>query len=403
MGGLLPFLKGLLRLRIRGRGEAFLSAAARDGVEFHHVVRCGEELEAWVSRRDFARLRGPARAARVRVRIRQRWGLPFWWRRARSRRMMWVGGAVFLLALWVAGSLVWTVRVEGAPTSLLPRVRAAAAAAGLRPGVWRGGVDRRVVERALAVRVPQVAWVGVELSGTTAVVRVAPRLAVAPQLLSATVPCNLVASTDARITGLQVWSGLARVRPGEEVRRGQVLVGGNLGAGPEGVSLLVHARGRVWGIVRRVAYRQVALRRGRTLPTGRRVLRAALRWPGGGIRLWGWGKIPFKSYARRRAGWRIPLLPVEFTNDTYAQTAVRPRVLTPAAALERARAAALSAARAELPVGAKVVDTRIETVDGRPAYMGVRVIEEAEEQIAKESAIGGGAGGEPDAAGGATR
>lgn len=403
MGGLLPYLEGLLRLRIHGRGEAFLSAAVGDGVEFHRVVRRGEEFEAWVSRRDFARLRGPARAARTRVRILQRWGLPFWWHRARSRRMMWLGTAIFLLAVWAAGSLVWTVRVEGAPAPLIPDIRAAAAAAGLRPGVWRDGVDRGAVERALAVRVPQLAWVGVELSGTAAVVRVAPRLTVAPRLLSAAAPCNLVAAADARISGLQVWSGLARVRPGDAVRRGQVLVGGDLGAGPEGISLLVHARGRVWGIVRHVAYRQVALRQERAVRTGRRVLRAALRWPGGSIRLWGWGKIPFKSYARRRAGWRIPLLPVELTTDTYAQTAIRLRVLTPAAALERARAAALSAARAELPVGAKVVDTRIETVDGRPAYMGVRVIEEAEEQIAKESAIGGGAGGEPDAAGGATR
>ena len=71
------WLKAVIQVEIRGDGERFLQAAAREGLALRQVQREGELLLAELLAEDSRTLRRVLRLSRCGMRIRRRSGLPF--------------------------------------------------------------------------------------------------------------------------------------------------------------------------------------------------------------------------------------------------------------------------------------------------------------------------------------
>jgi sporulation protein YqfD len=168
-------------------------------------------------------------------------GAGAWLRRLLRRPGLLAGGALACALLVFAMQFVWLVRIEGAGP-----YRADIAAylheEGYRPGIRREGVDARQLALLLQRRYPQVVWFRVYVNNVTLTVECTQGIP-APSL-PAREPCDLVAARDGVVQAVEVYAGTAAVRPGELVRRGQVLIRGQE-AGADGAVLPAAARGRV--------------------------------------------------------------------------------------------------------------------------------------------------------------
>ena len=94
---------------------------------------------------------------------------------------------------------------------------------GLYPGVQRRNVDRHEVQKALLLRIDELSWATVRMSGTMAVIEATLRMGLDP---SSTRPGDVVAARDGIVERMMVLSGHALVAPGDTVKRGDILISG---------------------------------------------------------------------------------------------------------------------------------------------------------------------------------
>lgn len=400
---LVAHLLGFVEVRVTGGSpERFLNLAVTRGIYFWNVRHRDGGLHLNVGLRSFRALRPVARRAGCRVRVVRRRGLPFFLGRVRRRRALLAGAAAMAALVYVSSSLVWAVEVRGLRTLKEPAVLAALAELGLRPGVWRARVDPKRVAAALPAAVPQVAWASVRLEGTKAVVEVVERTLLAEEDRPDATPGDVVAAKDGLLVRLTVLAGEPAARPGELVRRGQILIRGVINPWGEGEAppkdapgpLPVRARGMARARVWYHTYVEQPLVQAVPAPTGAVRVRRYVQVAGARLVLSGGGVPPFRDYRveevrLRPPRWRNATFPVEFVQLRYYEVTRRERRLTRAEALARAEAEARRLLRARIPAEAHLVRESVQVVRDEPELIGLRLVMETEEDIARPAAGAG--------------
>ena len=178
------------------------------------------------------------------VRVMRRGGLPIWLHRYRMRAGLLLGVLVSAFLLYSLLGVVWDIRIHGNSTVSEEQIRAQLKDCGLQVGSsLRGeGIDCRELENRLLQSSPDISWVSVNLRGTVANVQVRERQvgqsAIAPENV------NLVAACDGIVTSVRLLTGQVVVTPGQEVRRGELLISGVRDSTAHGYSV-EGARGEV--------------------------------------------------------------------------------------------------------------------------------------------------------------
>ena len=122
-------------------------------------------------------------------------------------------------------SLVWDVRIEGCESGREDAIIAELESSGLFVGArWRL-IDKGSIEARLLSDSSEVSWVNINRRGTVAYVKVIDKVyhdvEQPPQGYA-----NIVATRDAVIEEITVKRGVAMVKVGESVRKGQILISG---------------------------------------------------------------------------------------------------------------------------------------------------------------------------------
>jgi similar to stage IV sporulation protein len=278
MGDLLLRLLGYARVRIEGAEERLFRRALGHGVALRRITWRRGALEAEVPLDALPVLEDEARTLGAAMRVLARGGLPVWLA-ALGRRPVFVAAGLAAAAVYVALSLfVWQVRVVGVEGGEAERVRALAAAMGLRPGAVRALVPVDEIRQALG-RLPGHLYAGVRFYGVDAYIEVA-KVPAEAELPPPAAAGDLVARMAGLVTRVVVFRGRAAVAAGDTVVPGQVLIAGEEGtsepaaeAGQPVVLQPVAADGVVFARVFLTLSGEAALVGERFTPTGRSTLR----------------------------------------------------------------------------------------------------------------------------------
>lgn len=381
-------LRGSLQIRVTGEHvERFLNLATRNGIWLWDVQFARGDLFAKVALADFRSLRPVARRTRSRVHIIRRLGAPFQLKRLRQR-MAWVLAGILSLALIVfLSQFVWFIRVRGCEAIPPEQVAAVAARAGISIGAWRRGISVPDVRQAILAELDQLSWVAINMRGTLVTLEVVEK-ATRPDMVQPSGPCDMVAARDAVVSDIVVLAGEPRVKKGDTVHAGDVLIAGILGDDlvtdyPHVVPMLVQARGLVTGRVWRTAEAEVQLRSVTTERTGRTCQRMVIKGGGWEIVVWGW-RVPFADYEvdpRPDSQGRSSFLPVELIRTTYHEVRRVETQLTVAEARQEAERLATHLALRDVPAGAVVVDSAAFVQLADETHVVVRVVVETHEDI----------------------
>lgn len=164
-------------------------------------------------------------------------------------RNKWRVGAMVAILIVVGifaftSGYVWNIEISGNETVSTVEILDNLSSAGLDVGSrWRS-VDRAKTERAILESYDKIAWININRRGNVAYVTVKER-GVENQISMQGSPSNIVAAADCVIEEITVISGIAMVKPGDTVKKGDLLISGvipaELGGG------FVVADGEVYG------------------------------------------------------------------------------------------------------------------------------------------------------------
>lgn len=174
-------------------------------------------------------VRGYAGWSRLREQVKRRW-------------LVCVLCALAVAGVVTAMQLVWAVElVDAGPYE--GDVRAFLQEQGIRPMMWRAQVEPAALRDALEWRYPRVAWVEVGWRGTVLHIRLVQGVAQG-ETVDWRGSRDVVASRDGVVVSVVPLAGTARCKPGDTVRKGQVLIAGEERDGAETMRP-VAARGKV--------------------------------------------------------------------------------------------------------------------------------------------------------------
>jgi len=170
-------------------------------------------------------------------------GLPALLYRHRKRVGLAVGVLLAAALLYLSSHVIWDVRVEGEGGVNVFDVERQLVDCGLSVGTFIPRLSTDEVESRLLTSSGEVAWVSVNVKGTVAYVQV--RSLLRPEAVDTKgATANLVASADGVIESVRLMAGDVVVKPGDVVRRGQLLISGVRDIREDGYSL-TQAKGEV--------------------------------------------------------------------------------------------------------------------------------------------------------------
>jgi len=253
MQGFVNYARGWVRLTACGPfPERLLNLCAQRDMTFWAVEWLdGQTLRFTLLRRDMNKLEELARRAGCTVEVERRAGLPAFLARFRRRYAFLVGLTLSVLSICLLSNFILTIDVTGnerVPDAvILSQMRRL----GLHTGVYGPKLDTKQIALDAQLALEDLAWVSVNLYGTRAQVVVRETVE-PPVLLEKDGVSDIVAGAGGLVLRVDAVEGQAKVRAGDMVSPGDVLISGTVTMeGPQYSDvppryLYVRAAGAVW-------------------------------------------------------------------------------------------------------------------------------------------------------------
>ena len=223
------FLKGYVILQIEGTSVArFLRRLADNGIVIRNLYhKAPSTVRFEIEKRRYFELHRLKKGLPVRIRIIKRKGVPFVARRMKRRPVLWIGTMMMLIAIPVLSARIWMIRIDGAEHIDRGAILELLKEHGLSIGSKPKGPVLITAANDLSVRVENAAWIGLDREGITLKVSVVESLPESEKNNLIT-PSDMIADKDGIVTGILVLRGQARVKVGDRIRKGDVLISGTV-------------------------------------------------------------------------------------------------------------------------------------------------------------------------------
>lgn len=237
---LIRWFRGYVRFEVVGRfPERFMNLCMRQGRLLFDAGPENGTFRGCLFLSDYKEIRPIARRSGVRLRVCERYGLPFALCKYRGRAGLVVGAVLFLIISLVMQNFIWTLEINGADTISKSYLLAKLRECGVYTGAYKGNADFFAAERKLMQEIEDIGWMSINDLGTSVEVEIEEKERV-PEIIQSDVPCNIKAECDAVILSMNVKNGSTKLVPGSAVIEGQLLVSGIIENESEEVSY-VHA------------------------------------------------------------------------------------------------------------------------------------------------------------------
>ena len=170
--------------------------------------------------------------------------LPFLLRYKRRYGLI-VGLLLFICLTVPSSSFLWNIELKGNERITKDEFFLTLRESGLYLGCYLPGMDVDSIESSALVNNKSISWISVNLSGNTAYVEIREKTD-APKEERVYPYANIVATEDAIITEMQIFSGMASVGKDTFVRKGELLISGVITKEALG-TYFTYARGAVYG------------------------------------------------------------------------------------------------------------------------------------------------------------
>ena len=378
------WLLGYVRFSvIGGSPERFFNRCARSGVVLWNITSRSAS-GACVSSGTYCILRPFARRAGCRLRVRERHGLPFIFRRTRTHRGILFGAAAFAVILILLSMRVWCVDVTGNTTIDSRAVLSVLADNGLSPGARLSTIDTKRVEQKLMLMFPKIRWMTINQQGCIMQVCIQEKTE-RPEITRQDGVCDVKASATGQIVAMRIFAGTAQVKTGDAVVKGQLLVSNEM-EDLQGGRTCVHASAEIIAETSRSCEIRIPLRQDRREPTGARIVRKSLRLFGADFPLTITGK-PKGDYDASGIWTDIrlfgTLLPLSLYEEDWEEMRTVPVEITKQQAAAQAEEK-LSGYKKSLPKGTTILSQQVSDRTENQVLVYSALLK-CEENIAEES------------------
>ena len=270
---------------------------------------------------DFKKLKPIAQKTKCRIKICDKEGIPFFFHRYKKRKIFLLLFLLVMIGIGVLSNFIWNIEITGIETIDKQEIEQLLVENGLEVGKCKIGLSTNEIINQIRLQRDDIAWVGIEVSGTNAIVKIV-EADLKPEIISEEEYCNIVATKDGMIVKVSAQNGTPVVEEGDIVTKGSVLIGGWLEGKYTGTRY-VHANGEIQAKIWYSEKVKIPLNQTKKEPTGNEEKKYSVKINNFQINL-SKGVSKFENYDTIEENKKIRLfsnfyLPIEIQKLTYQE------------------------------------------------------------------------------------
>ena len=236
---------GYIRISIEGYYiERFINICGNEKITIWNLKRNKNvKLELNIGIKDLKKVAKLAKQTKCKIKIIKKKGLPFLFNRYRKRKLFFVFLLVIIIGLGISSNFVWNIQIVEEDKESIENLYQDVVESGLEIGKMKSKINTKDIINKVRLKRNDIAWMGIELKGTNAIVKVVKATA-KPEIVDDNEYCNIVSDKQGIITKINAQNGTIAVKVGDTVNVGTTLINGWMEGKYTGLRY-VHAKGEI--------------------------------------------------------------------------------------------------------------------------------------------------------------
>lgn len=318
------FFRGSIRVSVEcPYPERLVNVCAQNDIEFWDLKRLSAttvHITMFIG--GYQRLRALADKAGFEIRQVKKTGVPFFLWKIRKRYVLVAGMLLMFLSVWGMSLFVWEIDVRGNKDVPPQLILQALHELGVGIGSFGPAIKSEAISNDMLLKIPELAWIAVNVSGSHADVLVRERVP-KPPITDENTPMMVCAVKSGIISKMSVLEGANLFTVGDTVQAGDVIVTGimdSLTSGRRSVHAMADVEARTWY---ELSCRMPLNTLTKTY-TGETITKTALIFAGKRINLYLNGRISFDNYDKitKENVIKLPtgnILPIAVVTEKYSE------------------------------------------------------------------------------------
>jgi similar to stage IV sporulation protein len=239
------YIIGYIRISIEGYYiERFINICGNEKITIWNLKRNKNvKLELNIGIKDLKKVAKIAKQTKCKIKIIKKKGLPFLFNRYRKRKLFFVFLLVIIIGLGISSNFVWNIQIVEEDKESIENLYQDVVKSGLEIGKMKSKINTKDIINKVRLKRNDIAWMGIELKGTNAIVKVVKATA-KPEIVDDNEYCNIVSDKQGIITKVNAQNGTIAVKVGDTVNVGTTLINGWMEGKYTGLRY-VHAKGEI--------------------------------------------------------------------------------------------------------------------------------------------------------------
>ena len=265
---LLKYIFGYVRVSIEGYYiERFINICTINKLLIWNLKRDkGTKLYLNIGIEDFYKAVKISKKLKCKIKIIRKNGIPFVINKYKKRKVF-LGTLVFIILLiGISTNFIWNISIVVDGSEQFENIENDIVEAGIKVGMKKSEVNIQETINKIRFKRNDISWMGIEIKGTNVIVKVV-KSAEAPEVIDEKDYSNIIATKSATITKIIAQNGTAKVKNGDKVEEGQILIQGVMEGKYTG-NRYVHSLGEVEGVVEYTKSEKIPLKFTEKVKTG---------------------------------------------------------------------------------------------------------------------------------------
>ena len=224
----ISYILGYVRITVEGYYiERFINICINSKILIWKIKREKGEVKLYlnVGINEFKKLKQIARKTKCKIKISKKRGIPFILNKYRKRKIFGIFLIIIIAIILGTSNYIWNIEIKIEDNEIIAGIEQDLIDAGLTVGKNKNEIKANEVIQKIRLKRNDISWIGIELKGTNAIVKIV-KAEEAPKIIDENDYTNIVANKSGIITKIIAQNGTAKVKVGDTVGKGTVLIEG---------------------------------------------------------------------------------------------------------------------------------------------------------------------------------
>lgn len=246
---LFNYITGFVNITVEGFFiERFINNCINNNIFLWKVKRKSSTvLNANISIKEFKKLHSISNKSKCRIKLNSKHGFPIKAHKYRNRKAFLIVIIPIVIGIITMSQFIWNIEIVCTDDINKDEIIQGLKENGIEIGKNKSKIDTKRAINNIRLSRNDISWMSIDSKGTNIIVNIV-KSTEKPDILDESINCNIVSNKKALITKITADNGMAKVKVGDIVESGNILIAGVMEGKYTGTRN-VHAKGKIEGKV----------------------------------------------------------------------------------------------------------------------------------------------------------